>query len=78
MAPYSEVIPTEKMKWLAEHVETIRIGKQEEACANCRNFMQHYIRVDGEYRKISRGHCMCGRLKDRGAGERCPRFDKEE
>lgn len=64
------------MRWLSEHVEMIRIGRNEEACANCAHFIQHYVKIDGEYRKISRGHCLCGRLKDRSAGEKCRRYEE--
>ncbi len=63
------------MKWLGEHVETIHIQGNERACANCRHFVQHYANIGGRYTAVYMGHCTATqRIKDRGAGDCCPRF----
>lgn len=69
-----------QMKWLSEHVETVRIGSKESVCANCAWFHQHYV-LDSATRAycipISMGHCGYPRMKDRRAYETCKHFKKK-
>ena len=67
------------IKWVSEHVDTIRIGNDETVCANCMHFHQHYVAdssVIGYCVPISMGHCDFPRMKDRRAYETCRNFEK--
>lgn len=68
------------LKWLGAHTETIRIGDDEKVCANCAYFERHYVADDRElkYIPISLGHCTEPMVKDRNAGDSCPRFKPKE
>ena len=76
-----EVNRMTQMKWLSEHVETVRIGSDESVCANCAWFHQHYV-LDGRNKgycvPISMGHCEYPRMKDRRANETCKYFRRME
>lgn len=46
-------------------------------CEYCKNFIQHYIRIDGIYVPICDGHCIEGnRVKPRKTGDTCKSFVK--
>lgn len=68
------------LKWLSAHTDTIRIGGNETVCANCAHFVRHYIADDRELRyiPISLGHCTEPNIKNRNAGDSCPRFRLRE
>lgn len=39
--------------------------KQDNVCAKCKYYMQHYVFCDGQYRWAYLGHCTQSRLKPR-------------
>lgn len=54
------------------------IKENEEVCANCQYYRQHYVMgksfVDG-FTAVNHGHCTYPRVKDRRPGETCERFN---
>lgn len=34
-------------------------------CGNCKHFYQHYVLVDGRYKKVYCGHCITPQIKTR-------------
>lgn len=47
-------------------------------CEYCKNFIQHYIKVDMHYTPIYSGHCCAGRaMRTRRTDETCKAFVKK-
>ena len=48
-------------------------------CEYCKNFIQHYIKVETRYSPIYTGHCVAGnRSKTKKMDETCKAFVKRE
>lgn len=44
-------------------------------CEYCRNFIQHYIKIDAQYSPICSGHCVAGKqTKSRRTDDTCKAF----
>lgn len=64
------------LKWIAEHVHSVKIGPNEPVCANCAHYYQHYVACETGYTPTSCGHCVATqRMKDRNAGDTCPMYE---
>lgn len=47
----------------------------ENICADCKYYLEHYIKVGKAYQKFCLGHCISIRSKQRQAGDRiCKHF----
>lgn len=49
--------------------------KEEQACENCKFYIQHYIRHGNTFTRTYDGHCVKGRLKRRKTTESCKLFE---
>lgn len=48
------------------------------SCEYCKNFIQHYIKVEMQYSPVCSGHCAAGRrMKTRRTDETCKAFIKK-
>lgn len=45
------------------------------ACEYCKFYIQHYIKVGGNYSQTYCGHCTHGRVKDRKPSDTCKYFE---
>lgn len=64
-------------------MKTIAIDNGEAVCANCKHYIQHYMRVFSgkssefvELRPVNYGHCIYPRVKDRKPGDSCGLFEQ--
>lgn len=62
-------------------MKVFAIEESEQVCANCKHYIQHYMRVErgdsGEFvelRPVNYGHCIYPRVKDRKPGNSCGLF----
>ena len=66
------------LKWLGEHIETIKIRTEDVCCGNCQHFYQHYVQAKygtvAQYVPTNCGHCAHPRIKDRRVDQKCDRF----
>lgn len=46
----------------------------KERCANCKYYLQHYIKVGYTYTVTDCGHCVYPRIKHRGMNQTCKYF----
>lgn len=47
-------------------------------CEYCNNFIQHYIKIEMNYKPICTGHCIAGnRIKSRKTDDTCKAFIKK-
>lgn len=65
---------------LKEAVETMRRQFDSEpekpkACAYCKFYIQHWVKVDGHYKETHCGHCTHGRCKERKPKDSCKYFE---
>ena len=53
-----------------------KISENEDVCANCKYFRQHYIKESFGYGFIAcnAGHCVYPRMKNRSPGDTCKNF----
>ena len=52
------------------------IKENEEMCANCKYFIQHYRRIEAfDYETVCIGHCTYPRVKFRKPWETCKYFE---
>ena len=45
------------------------------ACEYCKFYIQHYVKVGGQYSETYCGHCTHGRVKDRKPKDSCKYFE---
>lgn len=68
------------LKWLSDHVSTVSIADREACCANCKNFVQHYVKESSVFGNgfvpITMGHCTSGQMKNRRAQQICNCFER--
>ena len=48
------------------------------ACERCKFYLQHYIRVNGQFTPTYYGHCIHGRIKSRKTDDSCKYFEIEK
>lgn len=53
------------------------ISVQDRVCANCKHFVQHYIRIGGQLGPCNAGHCTEKRHKNRKPTQTCEGFEWE-
>lgn len=76
-----------EMEWIGRKAALIKVGIDDtvSCCANCRHFVQHYVRYDnGAISPLCWGHCRRshrvyedGRMMRNGLDE-CERFEGRE
>lgn len=59
-------------------METFGIYEDEDVCANCARFVQHYAQTRSGMLPINAGHCMEPRIKRRKPGDTCPNFERRK
>ena len=60
-------------------MRTFGIYEDEEVCANCKHYYQHYVKAiwrgAREFTAVNAGHCTHPRIKGRKPGDTCSQFE---
>lgn len=53
-------------------------SKDEQVCADCKHFVQYYVKWGVGFSPILSGRCMFPRVKDREPYDTCQYFERKE
>ena len=60
-------------------MKVFNVREDEEVCANCAHFHQHYGEGPmGTLLPLNCGHCVYPRVKNRCPGDTCDKYEKED